>query len=61
MILLILISIPILNGDTWFDNITSYEKGIEELSFFANTDYFDIEAAIYITEMLNLPEPLVYF
>lgn len=49
MILLILISIPILNGDTWFDNVTSYEKGIEELSFFAGTNVYDVEANIFIT------------
>ena len=61
MILLTLICIPLLNGDTWFDNVTSYEKGIEELSFFAKTPYFDYEANIFLEEMLILPEPLVYF
>jgi hypothetical protein len=31
MILVILISIPLFNASTWFDNITSYQKGIEQL------------------------------
>ena len=35
MILLILISIPLLNGRTWFDEVTSYEKSGEEISFMA--------------------------
>ncbi len=26
MILLVLLSIPLINVDTWFSNITSYEK-----------------------------------
>lgn len=34
MILLIMISIPLLNSDTWFDNTTSYETSPYELSFF---------------------------
>jgi hypothetical protein len=31
MIMLIIISIPLFNANTWNDNITSYEKGIQQL------------------------------
>lgn len=36
MILLILISIPLLNISTYEDKITSYDKAIEQLEFFAS-------------------------
>ena len=36
MILLVLISIPLLNGRSWFDEVSSYEKSGEQLSFMAN-------------------------
>ena len=34
MMLLILISIPLLNSDTWFGNVTSYEMAPYQLAFF---------------------------
>ena len=62
MILLILVSIPIFNSSTWFDVVSTYDKGIEQLAFFRhNSTQFDIEAAIFIPEMLALPEPIVFF
>ena len=62
MILLILVSIPIFNSTTWFDVVSTYDKGIEQLAFFRNNStQFDIEAGIFIPEMLALPEPIVFF
>ena len=62
MILLILISIPIFNSSTWFSLVSTYNKSIEQLAFFKdNSTQFDIEAGLFISQMLNLPEPLVFF
>lgn len=50
MILLVLISIPLLNGDTWYDNVTSYEKSLDELTFFKSkgSHMFDVALNIYL-------------
>lgn len=50
MILLILISIPLLNGNTWYDNVTSYEKGLDELTYFKGkgSEMFDVAVNIFI-------------
>lgn len=63
MILLILISIPLLNSDTWFDNVTSYEKSVKQLSFLAGRSPLEFDATIptFISSMSDKPQPLVYF
>ena len=63
MILLILISIPLLNGDTWYDNVTSYEKGLDELVYFKSkgSAMFDVSVGIFISEMTQKTFPLIYF
>lgn len=50
MILIILISIPILNVDTWFDYVTTYEKSVVELEFLAQkgSDIFDYHSPFMI-------------
>jgi len=62
LVLLILISIPLLDGDTWFDNVTSYEKCLSELNFFADYDsvQFDTQLRMTITQMTSKPNPIVY-
>lgn len=35
MIILILVSIPLLDGSTWFTPLAVYDKGIEEVTYFA--------------------------
>ena len=44
MILLILISIPLLNISTYEDKITSYDKGIEQLEYFASVSTTQYDA-----------------
>jgi hypothetical protein len=36
MIILILLSIPLLDGSTWFSNLTIYDKAETSLIYFAN-------------------------
>jgi len=63
MILLILISIPVLNVDTWFDHTTIYEKSVKELEFFSKqgSTIFDAYAPVLISELVTKTNPLVYF
>lgn len=63
MILLILISIPLFKGDTWFDNVTSYEMGLNELAYFANSNLSEFNTVLpkYIEVMTQKPQPLIYF
>lgn len=63
MMLLILISIPLLKGDTWFNNVTSYEMGLNELAYFANLNLSEFNAVLpkYIDIMTQKPKPLIYF
>lgn len=63
MVLLVLISIPLLDGDTWYDNVTSYEKNLDQLVYFKdNTDpvQFDAFVRYTIQLMLTKPDPIVY-
>ena len=52
MILLILISIPLLNGRTWFDEVTSYEKSGEEIGFMAEEGQYDNYDTYFIEQSL---------
>lgn len=61
MILLILISIPLLNGRTWFDEVTSYEKSGEELSLMAEKGEFSSYDKYFIEKSIDLPSMLVFF
>lgn len=36
MIIIVLVSIPLLDGATWFNPQSVYDKGIEDLVYFAN-------------------------
>lgn len=38
MIILILISIPLLDGSTWFSTVTIYDKSQNALVYFANNE-----------------------
>lgn len=64
MIILIIISVPLFNASTWYSsNVTSYEKGIYQLEFAAQTssalyDNLDIK---FIDYMMRLPSTLIYF
>jgi hypothetical protein len=62
MVLLVLISIPLLDGDTWENNVTSYEKSLAELIFFQGYDPVEYDAQLKITiQLMSLkPDPLVY-
>lgn len=61
MILCILISIPIFNSDTWFDNVTSYSKSVSYLSSFTNNiTEFECQLNLFIKEMVSKPKPLIF-
>ena len=50
MVLIILISIPIFNVHTWEDKITSYDRAIYQLEYFASisSEQYDAAANIFI-------------
>lgn len=49
MIVCILISIPIFNSDTWFDNVACYSKSISYLTSFAdNITEFESKLPIFL-------------
>jgi hypothetical protein len=62
MVLLVLVSIPLLDADTWYDNVTSYEKALDDLIFFKNYApvEFDAQLRITIHLMSTKPDSLVY-
>lgn len=64
MIILILISIPILDGTTWFATSTVYDKGFLDLVYFANTNpshYQKIADAYIAYATSNFLNPLLYY
>ena len=62
MIVCILISIPIFNSDTWFDNVTTYTKSVSYFNAFTeNITEFETQIPIFISQMVNYPRPLVFF
>jgi|688.fasta_scaffold177301_2 hypothetical protein len=63
MILLILLSIPLLNCDTWFSTTTGYETGPKQMVFLTgrNSTEFDAVITEFIDVMIQKPQPLVYF
>lgn len=62
MIVCILISIPIFNSDTWFDNVTTYSKSVNYFNAFTdNITEFETQIPIFIAQMVNYPRPLVFF
>lgn len=62
MILLLIISIPLFNASTWFDNLTSYEKGLLQLEYASKINYqtYDLMAQNYISFMESTPSTLIY-
>jgi hypothetical protein len=62
MVLLVLISIPLLDGNTWYENVTSYEKSLDELIFFLNYNAVEFDAQLRMTiSLMSLkPDPIVY-
>lgn len=62
MILLILVSIPLFKAETWFNNVSSYENGVSQLAYFANSNMTEFNAAlpVYIDYMIQKAQPLVY-
>lgn len=63
MIILILISIPLLDASTWYNSNTVYDKGIDNLLYFATNDAknYQMQANQYITDALTFLNPLLYF
>ena len=54
MILLILLSIPLLNCDTWFSTTTSYETGPKQMVFLTGRNFteFDVIISQFIDVMI---------
>ena len=50
------------NASTWFENLTSYEKGLLQLQYASKINYqtYDLMVKNYITFMLNTPSTLLY-
>lgn len=63
MIILILISVPLLDSQTWFLPLNVYQKSIEQLIYIKKNypPAYDVEAKEYIGAMLNMTNPLVSF
>lgn len=63
MIILVLVSIPLLDGTTWYSTESLYTHGIKDLMYFANTspNYYQKQANMFIDDNLQLLNPIVYF
>lgn len=64
MIILILLSIPLLDGSTWFTSVTIYDKAQESLVFYAKNypSLYQTNADMFIEEAANkFLNPLLYF
>jgi hypothetical protein len=63
MIILVLVSIPLLDGSTWFSSLSVYDRGIDEVMYFANYEpsYYQKQANSFIADGNNFLNPLVYF
>ena len=64
MIIIILLSIPLLDGATWFTNITKYDKAQVTLIYMAQNypSQYQTSADLFITRgTTDLLNPLLYF
>lgn len=63
MILLMIISIPLLSVDTWFENVHVRGQSVREIEFFMGKggEQFDTWVKIFVQEMVNKNSPLIYF
>lgn len=64
MIILILLSIPLLDGSTWFTNVTKYDKAQVSLIYFAQNypSQYQTNANLFIeTATTTFLNPLLYF
>ena len=63
MIIMILISIPLIDADTWFSHLSVYDKSMNSLVFFAEnypSDY-STQSDIFISQSQKYLHPLLYF
>ena len=64
MIILILLSIPLLDGSTWFNSVTIYDKAQESLIFYAKSypSLYQTNANLFVARAANnFLNPLLYF
>lgn len=63
MIILILVSIPLLDGSTWFSALAVYDRSFNDVAFFATHQpaLYQTQANLYIASSANFLNPLVYF
>jgi hypothetical protein len=64
MIILILMSIPLLDGSTWFSNTSTYDMDHNQIIYFAtyNTAYYQQAANLFVSNAANnYLNPLLYF
>jgi hypothetical protein len=63
MIILVLVSIPLLDGSTWFSSLSVYDRGIDEVMYFANYEpaNYQKQANSFIADGNNFLNPLIYF
>ena len=63
MIILILLSIPLLDGATWFSSVTIYQQAQSSLVFFAQNypSQYQANANLFVERGMNFANPLLYF
>ena len=64
MIILILLSIPLLDGATWFSSVTIYQQAQNSLIYFAKNypSQYQINANLFVTKgTTSFLNPLLYF
>jgi hypothetical protein len=63
MIILILVSIPLLDGSTWFSELSVYDRGIYEVVYFADNapSFYQQQANQFIADAGSFLNPLVFF
>ena len=63
MIILILISIPLLDGTTWFNNTTVYDASQNQIIYLADKypTVYQKSADLFIASATSYTNPLLYF
>jgi hypothetical protein len=63
MIILVLVSIPLLDGSTWFSALAVYDRGISNAMYFANNSpaEYQTQMNMFIADSSHFLDPLIYF
>jgi hypothetical protein len=63
MIILVLVSIPLLDGSTWYSSLAVYDRGVQDMAYFALNEpgLYKSQASLFISDSDTFLNPLVYF